>query len=129
MSKLEQKQELAIHSLLTSDSIKEASSKIGVSEVTLYRWLKDESFQAEYKFAKKQIVDQAISSLTSISSLAVSQIHDLLLNSKSDHVKLQACRLILDYSLQKVEIEDLLTKIELIEKDSLKKGERANNEY
>ena len=118
MAKLQQKQGQVIYALLTSDSIREASAKVGVSEVTLHRWLKDESFQSEYKAIKKQIVDQAVSSLTSISSLAVTQIHDLLLNSKSDHVKLQACKLILDYSLQKVELEDLLTKITDIERRS-----------
>jgi len=123
MAKLQLKQEQAIHALLTSDSIKEASSKIGVSEVTLHKWLKLESFQLEYRAVKKEIVNQAVSSLTSISSLAVSQIHHLLLNSKSDHIKLQACKLVLDYCLHKVEIEELLTKIETLE---AKKGDHTN---
>jgi transposase-like protein len=115
MAKLPLKQSQAIEALLTSDSIREASSKVGVSETSLHKWLKNEQFQAEYKATKKAIVEQAVSSLTSISSLAVNQVHDLLLNSRSDHVRLSACKLVLDFCLQKVELEELTTKLEAIE--------------
>ena len=48
---LSDKQERAIVELLASPTVKEVSKKVRISEVTIYRWLKDETFK-EYEKLK-----------------------------------------------------------------------------
>jgi hypothetical protein len=49
--KLSRKQDLAIAGLLTEPTIGEAAQKAGVSEVTLWRWLKQADFTSAYRLA------------------------------------------------------------------------------
>lgn len=52
--KLTPKQEEAIMALLSEATIGAAAAKVGVSEVTLGRWLKLSEFAAEYKAPRRQ---------------------------------------------------------------------------
>jgi hypothetical protein len=49
-------QDAAIQALLTSPSIPEAASQIGISERTLRRWLADPNFKHQYINTKREIV-------------------------------------------------------------------------
>ena len=46
---LTNKQQLAIPALLGSRTVREAAKQSGVSEATLYRWLRSQGFQVTYR--------------------------------------------------------------------------------
>ena len=58
--KLSRKQEALISALLTAPTLADAAHTAGIGEVTAWRWLKDATFQATYREARRQVVQQAI---------------------------------------------------------------------
>ena len=116
--KLSRKKEQAIAALLSQPSIGGAAKKIGIGEKTLFRWLRLDDFQKEYKNARRQVIDQTIAQIQSVMSEAV----QTLLNVMSDDAapasaKVSAARALLDIGFKVVEIEDLENRIEKIEKN------------
>ena len=59
---LSHKQEKAIAALLSEATVTSAAEKPGVSEVTLYRWLKLPDFVAAYREARREVVEKAMRS-------------------------------------------------------------------
>jgi hypothetical protein len=116
--KLSRKKEQAIAALLSQPSIGGAAEKIGIGEKTLFRWLQLDEFQRAYKNARRQVIDQTIAQIQSVMSEAVRT----LLNVMSDDAtpasaKVSAARALLDIGFKVVEIEDLESRIEKIEKN------------
>jgi hypothetical protein len=72
--KATRKRDLLITNLLTSSTYAEAAQKTGISECTLYRWLRDPDFQSAFRQARRQIVDHAVSRLTTLTSKAVTTL-------------------------------------------------------
>jgi transposase-like protein len=115
--KLSRKKEQAIAALLSQSSIGSAAKKVGIGEKTLFRWLRLDDFQQEYKNARRQVIDQTIAQIQTVMSEAV----QTLLNIMSDgaapaSAKVSAARALLDIGFKVVEIEDLEGRIENIEK-------------
>jgi hypothetical protein len=116
--KLSRRKELAIAALLSQPSIGGAAKKAGIAEKTLFRWLQLNEFQRAYKNARRQVIDQTIAQIQSVLSEAV----QTLLNVMSDieapaSAKVSAARALLDIGFKVVEIEDLESRIEKIEKN------------
>jgi hypothetical protein len=57
------KREHAIAALISCPTTRDAANACGVAPVTLWRWLQDPSFAAQYRAARQQVVEHAISSL------------------------------------------------------------------
>ena len=115
--KLTRKKEQAIAALLSQPSIGGAAKKVGIGEKTLFRWLQLDEFQRAYKAARRQVIDQTIAQIQTVMSEAV----QTLLNVMSDDAapasaKVSAARAFLDIGFKVVEIEDLESRIEKIEK-------------
>jgi hypothetical protein len=116
--KLSRKKEQAIAALLSQPSIGSAAKKTGIGEKTLFRWLQLDEFQRAYKNARRQVIDQTIAQIQSVMSEAVLT----LLNVMSDGVapasaRVSAARALLDIGFKVIEIEDLESRIEKIEKN------------
>ena len=60
---LTNKQQLAIPALLGSRTVREAAKQSGVSEATLYRWLRSQAFQVAYRESCRGLVHQAMGQL------------------------------------------------------------------
>lgn len=60
----DRRRERAVSLLLSEKSVEAVARKLGVSKRTLYRWLQDESFRAEYQAAKKNLLRAATARLT-----------------------------------------------------------------
>ena len=58
--KLSRKQEALISALLTTPTLADAAHTAGIGEVTAWRWLKDATFQANYREARRAAVQHAI---------------------------------------------------------------------
>jgi predicted site-specific integrase-resolvase len=64
------KQEKALAALLALGEVKAAAKSSGVGETTLWRWLKDDAFNAAYRDGRRRLVEASASRLTADSSKA-----------------------------------------------------------
>ena len=69
--KLSRKMGQAIAALLSEATIAAAAARVGVGEVTLWRWLQRQDFQAAFRAARREAVAQAIARLQQACSEAV----------------------------------------------------------
>jgi AcrR family transcriptional regulator len=69
-----------LEALLACPTVRAAAKVCGVSEMTVYRYLKDPEFKAEYEELKRQTFDEAINFLKSRMSKAVQQLDNLIDN-------------------------------------------------
>jgi hypothetical protein len=111
--KLSRKQELAIASLLTQPTIGAAAQKVGVAEVTLWRWLKQKDFIVAYRLARRQAVEGAIAQVQAASSQAVATLVDCL--QGAENIRLRAAIARLDFAQKGVELLDLETRLAALE--------------
>lgn len=115
-SKHDRLKESAIIALLTAPSIEEAAQTAGVSDTTIYRWLKLPEFQAELKEARRQAVNLAISKLQQSTASAVKVLQDVAENEDAPaSARVSAARIILDQVLKTVELEEVISRIEKLE--------------
>jgi uncharacterized protein YggE len=117
MARLSRKQDEAIALLLTVPTISEAAKHTGVGERTLFRWLQqDTAFQAAYRDARRQAVQQAIARIQQATSTAVTTLEGVMTNPESpSSSRVWAARAVLDLALKAVEVEDLEARIRALE--------------
>lgn len=115
--KKEQKQDLAIAALLHSESIRDAAKEAGIAEATLHRYLKDESFKAEYHAAKREVINHAICRLQQSAGKAVKALVEISESKGAPaSARVSAARTILEISMKAIEFEDLEKRIAALEK-------------
>lgn len=126
--KLSRKQESAIAALLSTSTIKEAATACGVAEVTLWRWLQLPDFAREYRAARRQVVERAITELQSACTDAVDTLKRNL-HCEQASVEIRAAQIILEQAVKGVELIDLQERVDRLEAllESQAKG-RANDE-
>ncbi|MCF8051582.1 MAG: hypothetical protein K9L59_10120 [Desulfobacterales bacterium] len=115
--KLSRNQERAIGALLLNPSIAGAAQAIGVAEKTLWRWLQEEGFQEHYRAARKEVINQALGAVQGAISSAVQTLKTIMEDGKAPaSSRVSAARAIIDAGLKVAEIEDLVHRIDRIEK-------------
>ena len=87
--------EKALTALLNASSVRDAATISGLSEETLYRYLRDEEFRNEYESAKQQVVESAISALQQAANEAVETLRRNL-TCDNPQAEIRAAQLILD---------------------------------
>ena len=106
--KLTRKQEALISALLTAPRLTDAVHQVNISEVTAWRWLKQEGFQSAYRDARRQVVQQAIVQVQQTTSEAVATLRAVMQDPKAPaSAKVSAAKVILEQALRGIEIEDL----------------------
>jgi hypothetical protein len=113
--KLTRKQELAIAALLTERTQEQAAGKAGVATSTLQRWLLLPSFQAEYRRARRAVVEVAVGQLQAACGEAVETLRRNLDADKAGD-QIRAAGLILEHAQRGVELADLAEKVEELER-------------
>jgi len=112
-----QKQDKIIAALLSSENFREAAKNAGISEATLYRQLKDETFQTAYKAAKREIVNHAVGQLQKATGTAVKTLGSILEDaSAAPSARVSAAKVVLEMAVKAVEIEDLEDRISNLER-------------
>jgi hypothetical protein len=112
--RLSRNQEKAIAALLSEASIQAAARCAKVSERTLTYWLKQPAFAREYRSARQQVVEHAITLLQRVTSLAVATLHRNLSCGKAA-TEVAAAGKILEHSLGAVELFDLAQRVAELE--------------
>jgi DNA-binding MurR/RpiR family transcriptional regulator len=116
-AKLPHKQERAIVALIAAGTVEKAAEQISVSPSTLYRWMQDKDFKNSYRNAKSDLVTHAITRLQQISSESAETLREIMQDKeKPASARVTAARAILDTAIKAVEYENLLVRIEKIEK-------------
>jgi DNA-binding transcriptional MerR regulator len=114
---LEPKKEVAILSLLSSRSIEEAAQVAGVDPRTLYRWMKEPAFDAEYRTAKRAAYSQALARLHQMASAAVSTIAKIMVDQNAPaSIRLRAADSVLAHVETGIELQDIEARVAELER-------------
>lgn len=115
--KRSRKEDQALVALLSETTMKEAATKTGIAEITLWRWMQDPAFQERYREARRQAVSQAITQLQKISSEAVQTLRDVMNDIETPPAcRVTAAKAVLELAFRGMETEDLSARIEVLEK-------------
>ena len=122
--KRERLEDRALAALLSEPTIVQAATRAGVSESTLLRWLQETQFQARYRTARRQVVEQAVSRLQQATTDAV----DALSRNMQCGVpasEIAAAKAVLDFAVKGVELVDLTERVAQLEQSAaVKEGGR-----
>ena len=117
--KLSRKQEALISALLTAPSLADAAQTAGIGEVTAWRWLKDATFQAAYREARRAVVQHAITQVQQATGEAVETLRRVMQDPEAPaSAKVSAAKNILDTAVKAVELEDLEARITALEQQA-----------
>jgi hypothetical protein len=81
--KLTRKQEALISALLTAPSLAAAAQQAGLSEVIAWRWLKDATLQANYRDARRALVQHAIAQVQRATGEAVETLRSVMQDAEA----------------------------------------------
>src|SRR5262245_20711359 len=105
--KLSRKQEALISALLSTAHLAEAAQTAGIGEVTAWRWLKDTTFQAAYRDARRAVVQHAVAQVQQATRLAVATLETIMQDATaSASARVSAAKAVLETAIKGVEVED-----------------------
>jgi AcrR family transcriptional regulator len=125
MPKITNKEKVLI-ALLASPSIRDAAKSSGISEATIYNYLKDKEFLAEYRNARRQTVETAIAQMQNAASEAVERLKELQY-CENPAVAARCAQIIFENSIKGMETTDILERLEKLEDEHSKQIEAAGN--
>ena len=113
---LTRKQEALISALLTMPQLIDAVRHVGISEVTAWRWLKQEAFATAYREARRAVIDQAIVQVQCATGAAVETLRQVMQDATaSPSARVSAAKVMLDTAFKVVELEDLEARLRDLE--------------
>ena len=125
-TKFGRKKEEAIIALLTHRNVEEAAKTVGLSPKTLFRWMQDPEFDADYRKARRDSFHQAVARLQQASSAAVTTLLKLAVDPNAPAaVKARAAYCILTLGTKAMETEDIDVRVTELERAAeLSKSQR-----
>ncbi len=123
MAQLTNKQERALTALVASPTPAASAACLTVGERSLWRWLQQQEFQEAYRLARRQAVEQAITSLQKAASMAVDTLKEVMGNAEMPPAaRVSAARITLELAVKVVELEEIETRLSELEEQA--KGEK-----
>jgi len=108
--------EKVLSALLQAPNLTEAAKLAGVSEVTVWRYLKDPSFAEKYHNARKTVLDSAIKRLQAASGEAVETLRLIMSKENANPgARVSAAKVVLEQAIKTGEIAEVLRRIESLE--------------
>lgn len=108
--------------IISGESFTTIAKKYNLSTKTIYRLRQSDEFQTLLKEQKKKCFESALSQASYLSSLAIKELKNIILDDKaSTQNKIQACKIVLDLAKNNYEYENIEQRIEELEK--ITKGE------
>jgi transposase-like protein len=118
-TKFGREKEAAIAALLTQRNVEEAARIAGIGTQTLYRWMKDQEFDAAYRKAKRAVLDQAVTRLQQGTSAAATTVLKIMVDSGAPaSTRLKAAESVLSYAQDANEMEQVRDRIAALEQAS-----------
>lgn len=106
--------EKAVNALLNTNSITEAAKACKLSEATIYRYLNDETFQKEYRKARRSLVETSIGQIQKACGEAVETLKRNL-HCENPNAEIRSAQIILDTAYKGIELIDILERLEVLE--------------
>ncbi len=111
------RQDKAIAALLTCRTIAEAAKLAEVGERSIYRWLKQDTFQSHLRRARRQALSQALGRLQQVAHRAVDTLDTILDDKKATTAgRVSAVRAALRYACHGIEIDDFEERLTAVER-------------
>ena len=115
--KLPGKQEAALVALLNNPTVRDAAKEAKLSEATLWRYLRDEAFEARYREAKRELVGHTLMRLQANASEAAKVLMDVASNTEQPaSARVAAARAIIDHALNGAKLADLQSDVDEIKR-------------
>lgn len=112
----ETNKEKVLAALIETSSVREAAIKTSISEATIYRYLQDKEFLAEYRNARRQTVEVAIAQMQNAASEAVERLKELQY-CENPAVAARCAQIIFENSVKVLETTDILERLEALENE------------
>lgn len=107
------KQNKALQALLTHPTKSAAAAAAGIDEKTLRKYLADPEFQAAYKSAFSNLVDEATKQAQMALSPALNALREIVEDEEENAgSRISAARTLLEYGLRFTEFNDILRELE-----------------
>jgi transposase len=113
---LTHKQEKAIMLLLQNKKIEEVAQELKISQVTLYRWIKQDAFKERFQEVRQELFNEALESLKTLTKEAIDTLEDILKNGTKETSRVTASKTVLELALRLKEVEELEKRVEELEK-------------
>jgi hypothetical protein len=114
--------EKVLVALLETPSVRDAAKSSGISEATIYNFLRDSEFKTAYREARRQTVETAIAQMQNSASEAVERLKELQY-SENPAVAARCAQIIFENSIKGMETLDILTRLETLENEHFKQIE------
>jgi len=118
----ETNKEKVLIALIETSTIRDAAKKSGIGEATIYRYLQDKDFLAEYRNARRQTVESAIAQMQNAASEAVETLKQLQ-HCENPAVAARCAQIIFENSVKGMETFDILERLEKIEDEHQKQNQ------
>ncbi len=112
--KLTEKQVRIIPFLLGAPSMEEACKQAKISKVTVYGWLKEDTFREELRKQRDEVVRRALEALQANVTKATKTLVKHL-DSKHENISIRAAESIIAYTQKVLEHDELERRIEALE--------------
>ena len=117
------RQEQYIVALLENPTLQKAAAAVGVSDVTLWRCLKQPEFAEAYRNARREAFSQSVARLQHASNAAVGTLLRVMTDKEaSASSRVRAAEVVLTTAFRGIEIEDIEARVAKLEQSTQKAG-------
>jgi hypothetical protein len=110
------KEDRIIVALLEHPTLEKAAAAIGISDVTVWRWMKRPEFQEAYRNARRKSFSQSIARLQNASNAAVATLLRIMTDREAPAAsRVRAADCVLQNALRGIEMEDLDVRLARLE--------------
>jgi len=110
------RREQAVLALLQHPTIEKAAAVVGVSDVTLWRWMQSEEFQQAYRKARREAFWQSLARLQHAASAATATLLKVMVDREAPTAsRVRAAAHVLENALRGMELEDLEVRVRRLE--------------
>lgn len=110
------KQEKAIACLLTEPTVERAAEAAGVSARTIYLWLDQPVFAAEYRRCRREAFSQAIALTQKLAPVAVQVLGKIMTDPGAPpSAKSSAANTLLKFGRDALELDDIALRLDTVE--------------
>ena len=111
--------ERIIVALLENPTLEKAAVAVGISSVTLWRWMRRPEFQAEYRKARREAFSQSIARLQHASNAAVGTLLRVMTDREAPAAsRVRSADVVLQMALRGMETEDIEARVTELERAS-----------
>lgn len=117
------KQEVALAALLTAPTQEAAAQAAGISTITLWRYMKQDTFRDAYEAARREVAGETVTELQRSSLNAVKTLNAISMNEGAAvTARVNAAKAILDISFKASELRDFKARLEAVEEGERELG-------